>query len=103
MNLGWWNKSILFKITAIAGLAAITVAGAGGFSAFNAFSTTNQFEQINLETQKVRHILADISVDFQKQLLYWNKLLLRGNDSGQREKYWEEFEEEAADVQKELN
>ena len=44
----------------------------------------------------------DILSDFKTQVQEWKNVLIRGADTGQREKYWQRFQAVEADIQQQL-
>lgn len=94
--------SLRTRILSLIGVFLLLVVGIGSWGVW---STVRVQEKILVEHQRISEaelcvLLAEVV--FERQILVWSKLLLRGHESGDLELYWEEFIEEEANTQRQM-
>jgi len=100
--MNWYSRSILNRVLSVviaANLVVIMVAA----SYFNySLQAKNDYHRLASE-QMVRALEAqDILSEFKTQVQEWKNVLIRGADTNQRQKYWAQFQEQEANIQRQL-
>ncbi|MBU2707277.1 methyl-accepting chemotaxis protein [Zooshikella marina] len=98
--MGWLKKSLLAKVYFIPFLVgAILLA----LSAFSLWQTNNALKEYNtLINEDFYHSqqIDYLNLLFKRQVQEWKNVLLRGHDSGDRQKYWVKFESQQQEIQR---
>ncbi|MGC8121067.1 methyl-accepting chemotaxis protein [Marinobacter sp. VGCF2001] len=100
--MNWYSKSILNRILTIVVVSNLVIAIVASIYFDRSLETQNEYDRL-ISTQMVQALQAqDILSDFKTQVQEWKNVLIRGADSGQREKYWQRFQGVEADIQNQL-
>ncbi|MDR9426072.1 MAG: methyl-accepting chemotaxis protein [Marinobacter sp.] len=99
----WFLKSILNRVLSIIVLANLLIAIVAGVYFSKSLNTQDQYDDL-VSHQMVRALEAqDILSNFKTQVQEWKNVLIRGSDDGQRDKYWQRFQNTEADIQAQLS
>lgn len=99
----WYSKSILNRILTIVVLANVLIAAVAGVYFNSSLSTQTRYNHLVSEEMVQALEAQDILSDFKTQVQEWKNVLIRGADTGQREKYWRSFQNMEANIQQKLD
>ena len=99
--MGWFNQSILNRVIITVASATLAMVLAAFYSFVQFENTIKSFE--GLVDDEIRHelLVAELAVDFKKQVQEWKNVLIRGHDPAKLDKYWGKFENLESDIQAE--
>jgi methyl-accepting chemotaxis protein len=100
-KMTWINRSIRNKLMAIIGIGALSIVLASIASFSSALSGMQGFESLVEKDVANERLITKMLVDFKTQVQEWKNTLLRGEDSEQRTKYWQRFQDREQDIQDE--
>ena len=101
--MNWYSRSILNRILTIVFLANLVIAIVAGLYFKTSLDTGDDYSSL-VGSEMVHALEAqDILANFKTQVQEWKNVLIRGEDEGQREKYWGRFQEREADIQSQLD
>ncbi|TNE80433.1 MAG: methyl-accepting chemotaxis protein [Gammaproteobacteria bacterium] len=101
--MAWYTRSILNRVLTIILTANIIVAVVAGFYFNTSLQSRDEYNRL-VDVEMSRALEAqDILIAFKTQVQEWKNVLIRGADSGQREKYWGRFQQREADIQTALS
>ena len=97
--MDWFGQSISRKLISTIVAGSIVVLGATLYAHLGSSKTNQKFDQLlSVEVNNERLILNMLS-QFKTQVQEWKNTLLRGKDTGQRDKYWGRFAKQEGIVQ----
>lgn len=101
--MNWYSRSILNRILTIVFVANLVIAIVAGFYFKASLETGDNYS--GLVGSEMVHALEaqDILATFKTQVQEWKNVLIRGDDDGQREKYWGRFQKQEAEIQSQLD
>ena len=100
--MNWYFKSILNRILTIIVVSNLVIAVVAGIYFNRSLATQNEYDHL-VSKEMVQALQAqDILSDFKTQVQEWKNVLIRGADTGQREKYWQRFQAVEANIQQQL-
>jgi len=99
----WYSKSILNRILTIVVLANVLIAVVAGVYFNSSLNTQTRYDHLVSEEMVQAMQAQDILSDFKTQVQEWKNVLIRGSDTGQREKYWRSFQSMEANIQQQLD
>ncbi|OZG74232.1 methyl-accepting chemotaxis protein [Hahella sp. CCB-MM4] len=97
------RNSLLYQLIVAILIGSILTAGASLYLILTTSSEINQFNETVQKDIYLERKISNMVVDFKIQVQEWKNVLIRGFDSGQREKYWGRFVEREQSIQKNLN
>ena len=101
--MNWYSRSILNRILTIVFIANLVIATVAGFYFQTSLQTGDDYSSL-VGSEMVHALEAqDILASFKTQVQEWKNVLIRGDDDGQREKYWGRFQEREAEIQSQLD
>ncbi len=97
------RNSLLYQLIVAILIGSMLTAGASLYLILTTSSEINQFNDTVQKDIYLERKIGNMVVDFKIQVQEWKNVLLRGFDSGQREKYWGRFVEREQSIQQNLN
>ncbi|WP_077529542.1 methyl-accepting chemotaxis protein [Vreelandella utahensis] len=97
------RNSIARQVLTVIVMVNLVVAVVAGAYLTYSLSVTNSFSQLTSRDMRAAIETQGILSDFKTQVQEWKNVLLRGHDQDQREKYWGQFKEQEASIQKSLD
>ena len=97
------RTSIARQVLMVILMANIAIAVVAGVYLSYSLSVTDSFSRLTSRDMKAAIETQEVLSDFKTQVQEWKNVLLRGNDPGQREKYWRQFKEQEASIQEGLD
>ncbi|WP_020405712.1 methyl-accepting chemotaxis protein [Hahella ganghwensis] len=96
------RTSLLYQLIVAILIGSMLTAGASLYLIMTTSSEINQFSETVKKDIHTERQITGMVVDFKIQVQEWKNVLLRGYDSGQREKYWGRFIEREQEIQQNL-
>ncbi len=101
--MNWYSRSILNRILTIVLIANLVIALFAGLYFKTSLEAGNDYSSL-VGSEMVHALEAqDTLATFKTQVQEWKNVLIRGDDDGQREKYWGRFQEREAEIQSQLD
>jgi len=101
--MNWYSRSILNRILTIVFVANLVIALVAGLYFKTSLDTGDDYSSL-VGSEMVHALEAqDILANFKTQVQEWKNVLIRGDDDGQRDKYWGRFQEREAEIQSQLD
>lgn len=91
--MNWFNTSLNKQVMSVVGGALLVLAIVVEVAMSNMSSGLVEYQDEINYNQIDRHLVDQINIDFKTQVQEWKNVLIRGSDSGQREKYWDKFKD----------
>ena len=101
--MNWYSRSILNRILTIVFVANLVIAIVAGFYFKTSLDTGDDYSSLVGNEMASALEAQDILANFKTQVQEWKNVLIRGDDAGQREKYWGRFQEREAEIQSQLD
>jgi len=100
--MNWYFRSILNRVLTIVVVANLIIALAATYNLKTTLRTNAAYNHLAGTQMPLALEAQDILVAFKTQVQEWKNVLLRGGDSGQREKYWQRFRNQENEIQARL-
>lgn len=100
--MNWYSRSILNRILTVVVSANLAVLIVAALYLNYSLDAKNSYHRLAAGDMVLALEAQDILSDFKTQVQEWKNVLIRGSDDRQREKYWRQFRDQEAEIQREL-
>ncbi|WP_339801730.1 methyl-accepting chemotaxis protein [uncultured Marinobacter sp.] len=101
--MNWYLKSILNRVLLVVLTANLIVAAVAVVYLNFSLKVKNDFNGLVAEQMVTALEAQDVLSEFKTQVQEWKNVLIRGSDAGQRDKYWQSFQQREASIQRQLD